>query len=147
MRVDVRVNSDEIRALGKQLDGLKRGQLNRIIGPSLGQMAVVVRRKAKQRNFIFTDKTGALRRSIRSRRIPATYGGRRYRTGAAAVFAGGPGARHAHLVEEGHGGPRPAQPHRFLRMALLQTTNQQFSAFIQRAKQRFAQVVRASRRG
>ena len=77
----------------------------RVLGPSLGAMARVVRIKAGTKNFGFQDGTGVrpfdkargrtesrrLRKTIRARRIAAYYGGRRYKKGRAGVFAGGPG--------------------------------------------------------
>ena len=68
---------------------LKGEGLNRILGPALGRAAYVVFRKAKQRGYAFQDRTGRLRKSIRMRRVPGTYGGRKYKRGRAAVFAGG----------------------------------------------------------
>ena len=115
----------------------------RLMGPSLGAMAAVVRRQAKRRNYGFMDrrrrlgypselgggKYRDLRQSIRTRRIPAIYDGKKFRLGRAAVFAGGEGARQAHLVEEGHGGPKPARAHGFLRRALMSTQDEQHRLF------------------
>lgn len=134
----------------------------RVYGPSLGAMAAVVRKRARQRNYGFDDGTGVrpfdrargrdssvrLRSTIRSRRIAAYYSGRRYKSGRAAVFAGGPGARHAHLVERGHGGPFPARPHPFLTRALIDTQQQSYTAFVNKVRERFPIAVRmAMRRG
>ena len=124
-----------LRALGPSFQ-------SRVYGPALGAMAAVVRKKARQSNYGFTDRTGALRSSIGSRRIPARYGGRTYRAGRAEVFAGNADAFYAFFVEEGHEGQRgPAQPHRFLTRALLQTQDEQFAAFAQTAGQRFRNAV------
>ena len=133
----------------------------RLLGPSLGAMALVVRRKAGQKDFGFNDGTGVrpfdkargrtvsrrLRKTIRARRIVAYYGGRRYKGGRAAVLAGGPGARHAHLVELGHGGPFPAKPHSFLLRALIDTQQQAYNAFVSKAQERFAIAVSGAVRG
>ena len=115
---------------------------SRVYGPALGAMAAVVRKRARIGGFGFADRTGTLRSTIRSRRISARYGSRTYRTGRAAVFAGGPGARQAFLVEEGHDGERgPARPHRFLTRALIQTQGEQLQAFTQRARLGFRNAV------
>ena len=124
-----------LRALGPSFQ-------SRVFGPALGAMAAVVRRVARQGGYGFTDQSGRLRSTIRSRRISARYGARVYRAGRAAVFAGGAGAQQAFLVEEGHEGQRgPASPHRFLSRALLQTQDEQFAAFAQTAGQRFRNAV------
>ena len=142
----------EIEQAFQSMDGSFQA---RLLGPALGRMARVVRVTAKARDYQFRDRrrrlgyparldTGTyrdLRRSIRARRITGTYGGRRYRTGRAAVFAGGSGARQAYLVEEGHGGPRPARPHPFLRRALLTTTSQQGTEFQRSLRSRFPRIA------
>ena len=145
--------------------------LNRLLGPALRTQAGIVRRFAKRRDFVFTDRRGVrqppdpgpdgpeadqgrkfpnLRRSIRSGGISARYGGRRYKRGRAAVFAGGAGARQSHLVHEGHGGPFPARPYPFLRRALMQTRGEQASAFENRLRLDFpkiANMIRARNAG
>ena len=124
--------------------------LNALLGPSLGAAAAPVRKRAKQPNFVFTDRKAprrqaarykSLRQSIRSRRNPAIYGGRRYKYGRAVVTAGGDGARQAFLVQEGHGGPRPARPYPFLRRALLQSTEEIAEAFNARMQQEWPKVA------
>lgn len=126
-----------------------------LCGPSLGRAAAVVRRRAKSANFVFRDRRGprgegtgpgegkykSLRQSIRSRRISGGYGGRRFRHGRAAVYAGGPGARQAHLVHEGHGGPWKARPYPFIRLAQMITEAEQESAFGERMKELFPRLV------
>ena len=87
-----------------------------------------------------------LRKTIRTRQRRATYGGRKYQRGRAAVYAGGQGARHGYLVHEGHGGPRPARPYRYLTNAILKTQNQQLVAFSDKARQRFPAAVLSARR-
>lgn len=116
---------------------------NRLLGPSLAAAADVVRDRARERNYGFTDRSGALRKSIRTRRIPAVYFGRRYRTGRAGVFAGRRRqARpddpfYALFVERGHGGPRPAPPYPYLDRALVETQTEQHYAFSQKAEELF----------
>ena len=132
------------------------GLTNRLLGPALGEMAKVVRAKAKQPNFVFTDrfghrsssldglqvsKYGSLRQSIRVRRIRGKYGGKSYKSGRAAVFAGGPGARQAHLVEEGHAGPWEARPYPYLVNAMILTREAQSAAFLAKARAIFPKLV------
>lgn len=117
------------------------GTIARTVGPALGRAAAVVRVAAKRRNFVFTDRTGRLRRSIRSRRVPAVYAGRRYRSGRAAVFAGGQGARQAYLVEAGHGGPRPARPYPYLSRALRENTGLIQTAFQTSIAERWPRIA------
>jgi HK97 gp10 family phage protein len=65
--------------------------------------------------------TGTLRKSIRAKKS-------KFEDGGAIVIASAP---HAHLVEYGHGGPNPAQPHPFLRKALdknIELARQKFGA-------------------
>ena len=90
----------------------------RVTGNALNAGARVLRRAARRRNFGFTDRTRALRRTVRNRRITGRYNGRSYKRARAGVYAGGRGARQAYLVEAGHGGPFPAQPHPYLSRAL-----------------------------
>lgn len=115
--------------------------LPRLLGPALGAAATVVRRRAATRLYGFTDRTGRLRRSIRRIRIPAEYGGRKYRGGRAAVIAGGTGARQSHLVELGHGGPFPADPHPYLLAALMERESAAAAAFTASAQQRFPRLA------
>ena len=116
-----------------------------LMGPSLLAAARVVRLQARKKNFEFTDRTGRLRRSIRSRRIAARYLGRRVRGGQAAVFAGRQGARQAYLVHEGHGppvGPQGSPPYRFLTEAVVRTQGGQATAFGQKAREVFPNIAR-----
>lgn len=124
---------------------------NRLLSPALGKMASHVRRQASRRGFGFIDRNGpriggAKYRSLRSsiRRVPrrARYAGRRYGRGAYQVVAGGDGARQAYLVEHGHGGPRPARPHSFLRAALIRTRHQLNIIFASDIRTRLPSLVR-----
>ena len=158
---DFRVRVQGLGQIHRTISALGPSFEQRILGPSLGAMAGVVRRRAGQKDFGFTDGTGVrpfdkargktesrrLRKTIRSRRIAAYYGGRRYKSGRAGVFAGGPGARHAHLVELGHGGPFPAKPHSFLVRALIETEAQGYTAFVRKAQERFGIAVAVAMRG
>lgn len=116
---------------------------SRLLGSALLASARVVRNAARK-TMEFQDRTGRLRKSIRSVRIPAFYQGKRFRRGRAAVYAGGQSQRapHAHLVERGHGGPQPAPPHPFIFNALIQTEAQQAQAFARQARRMFPRLVR-----
>ncbi len=124
-------------------------------GPALLAAARVVRNRARKRGFEFTDRTGRLRKSIRSRRIAARYLGRRVRGGRAAVYAGGAGARQAAQVHEGHGppvGPQGSPPYAYLTEAVIQTQGAQGQAYGRKAQEVFPNIARryiiaAARRG
>lgn len=152
---DVTVDVFGIREIEAAFQAMDGGFQARLLGPALGRMARVVRIQAKQLGYVFRDRrrrlgypssldTGTfrdLRQSIRARRITGIYGGRRYRTGRAAVFGGGSGAAQAHLVEAGHGGPRPARPYPFLLRSLTTTTSQQGSEFQRSLRSRFPRIA------
>lgn len=166
--VAVSVSVFGIQELQGAFNDLGPGPQARLLGPALGRMANVLRRFAARRSYIadsggFNDRrrllsyperlnTGRykdLRASIRARRIVGTYGGRRYPKSRAAVFAGGrgSGAAQAHLVEAGHGGPRPAPPRRYLYNAVLATRGQQSAAFQVNMRRRMPQyLARISRK-
>lgn len=125
------------------------GFANRLVGPGLAAATRVVARRAKQRGFEFTDRTGRLRRSIRTRRATFRDGSRR--VPASTVRAGGPGARQASLVELGQpgfpkappfrGGPQDARPRPFITEAQLQTIPAQEEAFSARVRERFPTLL------
>lgn len=144
IRIDV-FGLDDIAATFQSMTPTWQG---RLIGPGLGRMASVVRARAKSRNFVFRDKTGRLRRSIRARRTTGYYSGTRVHRGWAAVFAGTRRVPYAGLVEYGHGGPRPARPYPFLRRSLLETERQQAVAFEQSVVGRWPRIAQmVARRG
>ena len=126
--------------------------LNRLIGPALRRQAAVVRKFARKFNRSeggipdFTDRSGRLRKTIRTRSLPAQYGGRVYKKGGAQIRAGGKGARQAYLVHAGHGGPRPARPYPFLRQALLKTMPLQGKAFVASILKDFPKIAAAAAR-
>ncbi len=140
---DVRLDAFGIEAIDQALSEMGPSFQARLLGPSLAASARVVR-DAARKTTVFEDRTGRLRRSLRVGRITARYGGKRFRRGRAAVFAGGQRERapHAALVERGHGGPFPARPHPFLFTALLQTEARQATAFVTRARMLFPRLVR-----
>ena len=162
---------DGLDGVEAALRSLGPGYAARLIGPGLGAAANVVRRRAARRDFGFTDRRGAgqrvlpsgrratnrrgrdtqgrfrsLRASIRARRIRGRYGGRSFRSGGAAVFAGGDGARQAYLVEAGHGGPFPARPHPYLIRAMLQSRDEQNARFQDSVQRRFPTLTRRETR-
>ena len=120
-----------------------------LFGPALAAQARVIRDRSQTPNFKFTDRTGRLRRSIQVNRIPAKYGGRRYKTGGAGVYAGGSIrggreptlARYAHLVERGHGGPIIARARAFLRVPIYSTLAEQQAAFSASVIARFPKLA------
>ena len=135
---------DEVEAMFRQLP---QEYAQAIISPALAAMARIVRGAARRQNFGFKDRSGELRRTIRSKQIPATYFGKRYNRGRSIVFAGGRKARQAYLVEAGHEGPFPADPHPYLVAALVSNETRMFQAFIETARKRFpTAVMRALRR-
>ncbi len=105
-----------------------------VYGEGMLAAARVVRNHARG-TAAFTDKTGALRKSIRARRqaskIHTSRGERRVPGSAAQVVAGGPGARQAYIIEVGRM-PGPGYPgaraRPFLEPALINTTSQQLQA-------------------
>lgn len=148
--VEVRVDTVGIQAVREALNRMGPSFQNRLLGPALGAAADVVRRQARMRGFGFTDRNApregprrfkSLRQSIRARRIAAIYEGRRFKRGRAAVFAGGDGARQAHLVELGHEGPQPARPHSFLAASAILTAGRQAAAVAESARARFPRLA------
>lgn len=85
---------------------------------------------ARQKNYVFQDQTGKLRKSIRVRKR-RNLGKRTGRSilSVAYIIAGGKRAPHAHLVHQGHGGPKPAGPRPFLTDAATKASSQVFQAF------------------
>ena len=69
-----------------------------------------IKADAKQ-TVAFKDITGNLRKSIKIKKS-------KFEGGGYIVKAGGRGAMQAWLVEHGHGGPRPAPAHPYLKPAL-----------------------------
>ncbi len=81
------------------------------------EIAKQIRDDAK-RTVEFKDITGRLRKSLKVKKSKYFEEG-----GGYIVKAGGKGAMQAWLVEHGHGGPRPAPPHPYLKPALDKNIN------------------------
>lgn len=79
------------------------------------KIAQLIAKEAKS-STSFKDQSGNLRKSIKAKKS-------RFEDGGYIVKAGGKGARQAHLVEFGYGGPKPAPPKPFLRPALDKNIN------------------------
>jgi hypothetical protein len=89
-------------------------QFDRQLADYINQNAEVIAKRVAataRASRAFKDKTGRLRKSIRAKKS-------RFADGGWIVTAGGKGAAHAHLVEYGHGGKKPAAKKPFLRPAL-----------------------------
>ena len=114
----------QIRQLEKAFQQLDDSLVRHIQGRGLLEMAKVVAKKARS---LVRVKSGALRQSIRSRRTSDRLRGRKIPGGSAAVFAGGPNARHAHLIELGtaHASAFP-----FISVALLADQEHQRQALV-----------------
>ena len=122
-----------------------------IRGSALLAAANVVAKQAKT-TIAFKDQSGKLRRSIRARfttgNVVNPSGGiRKVKNAGARVQAGSRGARQAHLIELGHGGPKPAPPHPFIGPAYSQTTSTQLSVGSQVMRKNFEVAAAAIRRG
>ena len=85
-------------------------ELEEYIDDKAMQIADKIKRDAKA-TTAFIDKSGRLRASIKRRKS-------KFEDGGYMVKAGGKGAMQAWLVEHGHGGPRPARAHPYLKPAL-----------------------------
>lgn len=140
--METRIEITGLDALLDMPETLGPGFVANLVGGGLGAAANVVRNAARKQNFVFKDDTGRLRKSIRARRTPAYYGGRRFKRGKATVFAGGEGARQAYLVEEGHGPPVTSPPYPYLMRAVLNTQSLQAQKFSDNVSRRFPVLVR-----
>jgi len=114
----------ELESLMAELpDGLRLA----VFGDATAAMARVV---AKSARSMAPVDTGALKASIRARRMSERVRGRKVAS-AAAVFAGGEGARHAALVEFGRAG-QAANP--YLRRAVTSDRARQHGEFARKAR-------------
>ena len=141
-------NEQEIRKLDDLIRSLPENLERRVWRAAYGEAAKEVARTARQPNYGFTDRTGRLRGSIGSGAVKTRFRRAhnirlRY---AGAVLAGSDNVRHAHLVESGHGGPKPARPHSFLERATRQSIVQARTAFIRKASQTVVRVIEQAKR-
>lgn len=119
MRLEVTSREGDFRTLEKRMRALPAAHRRYVERDGMLAIAWEVANEAR-RSSAFQDRTGRLRRTIRAgvRRI------RRYRSRLQTIsvtLAGGVGAFQAHLVERGHGGPKPAPPHPYLLPAFNRT--------------------------
>ena len=136
----------ELRKLDRLITSLPDEMQRKVWRPSFGAAARVIAKGARQTDFGFEDKTGRLRASIKSGAIRKKWAPLERLKYAAGVLAGGPGARQAHLVEEGHEGPKPAPPHSFLEASLRGNITQAQNAFHSKAAQIAARVIEQAKR-
>jgi len=101
----------------------------------------------KSTDFGFTDRSGRLRRSIRTRQR-RNFGKRTGKTAISIAYAiaGGARAYYALWVHEGHEGPRPAPEHPFLEQALDASRQAIFRTFADAMAGRIPPVVRREAR-
>ena len=127
-------------SLGK-LTALSTGLRAEVLRDALWAAAGVY--APKVRSAAPTGETGALQSGIRRARTRAGTAGRRRRRVQVAVLARVvSSAPHTHLVESGHGGPRPAPAHPFIEPALRSVDARAFSAFRDTAARRLAPFAR-----
>lgn len=129
---------DRLESFGGEV--MPRATQSALIGAGKDiRLADTVRRYSRN---AFKDKTGYLRASFGYRRPKRVVAHRRAAPGALLKSS----APHAHLVERGHGGPRPAPPHPFLEPVFRGTFGRLFRAMIVRAE-RHAQRISAQLSG
>ena len=107
-----------------------------IIGRGLFAMAKVLVKEVKLNAPVVS---GALRASARARRTGERFRGKKIPGGSAAVFVGGPKARHAALVELGtlHKAANP-----YLARSLIASKNAQHRALVSATIKEFERQVR-----
>ena len=144
MTTVLRVRFDN-SALREQVSGLTETLRRRVIGRATDAMARVVRKVSRGRNYGFRDATGYVRKSIRVERARQPRG-RRSRPTPTRLVAGGVGAEQAYLIEEGHGGSRPAPAHSYLRAAFNATLTKQFAAGLAKVRSELPKAIAAAER-
>ena len=103
-------------------------EFDRTIRPAIRQGANVIRRRARTKNYGFTDRSGALRRSIN---IDT-------RNDMVRLRAGGRGARHAHFIEFNYN-----RRYSFLYRALDETNEQEIlDAILAKLREDFPRELR-----
>lgn len=86
-------------------------ELEKYLDENARDICIQIRKDAKA-STAFKDITGNLRKSIKIKKS-------KFEGGGYLTKAGGKGAMQSWLVEHGHGGPRPAPAHPYLRPALV----------------------------
>lgn len=141
MTVEFDYNEAELRSLEEALEAVDQLVASRVRGDGCAAMARVAAKAARQ---YVPVKTGALKRSIRVRRTTDRSRGVKLRNAAANLFAGGKGARHAHLIELG---TVRAAAIPYLAPAITKTGTEQHRAFVDACRVSFEKNVRALARG
>ena len=134
MEYDFRIEGiDEMEIAFRSLDdALERY----IIGRGLFAMAKVVVKEVKQNVPVLS---GALLSSARARRTGERFRGKKIPGGSAAVFVGGPKARHAALIELG---TVKMAPNPFLAKSLIMSKSAQYSALVNATARELERQVR-----
>ena len=139
--MEIGVDIEGFGELVQAMDALPGLVAERVQGDGLIAVARVVRDEAK---VLVPVRTGALRASIRTRRVAARVSGKRVAGAAARVVAGGAAAPHAALVEYG---TVRAPAHPYLEPALLGTQTRQLAAAGAAMARSFIRIGRALEAG
>lgn len=116
VRIDLQQTERNFNSNRRLFSELPIAYQRRVVGPAVLAWGRVIARLAKK-TTIFADVSGRLRKSIFAKR----WRSRKGLPEGVYIHAGGRGARQAHLVEFGHGGPHPAPPHPFMETATEQS--------------------------
>ena len=143
-------DENEWKRSERLIRGLPETMQNRVWRPAWKAAATEIEDIATQPNYGFTDRSGLLRASISSGVVKKV---KRQRTSNiqgnfyGGVLAGIEGiAPHAFLVEQGHGGPKPAPAHSYLERALREGIGKARRAFQQTAIRTFVRVMARERK-
>ena len=139
MAMEIRVEGAE--ELQRALTGIPFVMRRFIEGPGVAAAASVMARELRR---IVPVVEGNLKKSISRIRIPDYDLGREIPRGKAIVVMGGPGARHAHLVELGTI-KMPAQ--HLMRRATQATRDKQHKAYVNSAIKNFVKISQQIEKG
>lgn len=120
-KIDFNVDAVSMNDVVRQLDAV--GNLPSHAGKALAAGAEIVLRSAKE---IAPVRSGELKAALRVGRRKKTRD--RYAVEVGTFY---PDAAHAHLVEHGHGGPKPAPAHPFLEPAVDSTEDEVIDAVME----------------
>lgn len=120
-RIDFNVDAVSMNEVVRQLDAV--GNLSRHATKALTAGAEIVLRVAKENAPV---RTGELKGALRVGRRAKSRD--RYAVEVGTFY---PEAAHAHLVERGHGGPKPAPPHPFMEPAVESTEDEVIDAVME----------------